>query len=76
MFKLNNKTTRVTSLTCRRSVSFIVYFEHILDLFSVFLLLTLNKKNVSWVLSFDREGVREDNVKSKRSAVGSRKRRK
>ena len=43
-FKVNNKDTRTTcrSGMTRRSVIFIVNFEHILHLILVFLLLTLN----------------------------------
>ena len=40
MFKVNNKVTR-TTFSCRSTV-FLVNFEHISQLFLVFLLLTLN----------------------------------
>ena len=42
-FKVNNKNTRKKGKICRRSGVFIVNFEHVLHLFLVFLLLTLNK---------------------------------
>ena len=43
MFKLNNKNTRATS----RFGVFIANFEHISQLFLMFLLLTLNKQMVA-----------------------------
>ena len=62
MFKVNNRNTRKRCKICskltiktperhhwRRSGVFIVNFQHISDLFIVFLLFTLNQVNISWV---------------------------
>ena len=48
MFKGNNKSTRMTSMTSRRRSG--VFIEHIPHLFLVFLLLTLNKKMLAGIL--------------------------
>ena len=51
MFKVNNKNTRTTSST---SGAFIVNFEHILHVFLVILLLTLNKKMLASYLPYEK----------------------